>query len=157
MYKLNFEKAEEPEIKLPISVGSYRKQGYSRKTSTSASLTTWKTWCISQQTRKFLKGWEYQTTLPAFWETCMPIKKQQLEPDMEKQTGWVQSLGQEDPLGKEMATHSSILAWIIPGMEELGALQSTGSQSRTRLSDFTFTFPNCERHMSRLYIVTLLI
>ena len=38
---------------------------------------------------------------------------QQLEPDMEKQTGWVQSLGQEDPLGKEMATHSSTLAWKI--------------------------------------------
>ena len=41
---------------------------------------------------------------------------------------WVQSLGQEDPLEKEMATHSSILAWRIPWMEELGGLQSTGSQ-----------------------------
>ena len=40
----------------------------------------------------------------------------------------VQSLGQEDPLEKEMATHSSILAWKIPWMEELGRLQSTGSQ-----------------------------
>ena len=50
----------------------------------------------------------------------------------------VQSLGQEDPLEKEMATHSSILAWRIPWMEEPGRLQSTGSQSRTRLSDFTF-------------------
>ena len=36
---------------------------------------------------KFLKRWEYQTTLPASWEICMPVKKQQLEPDMEKQTG----------------------------------------------------------------------
>ena len=41
---------------------------------------------------------------------------------------WVQSLGQEDPLEKEMATHSSILAWKIPQMEEPGRLQSTGSQ-----------------------------
>ena len=41
---------------------------------------------------------------------------------------WVRSLGQEDPLEKEMATHSSILAWRIPWMEELGGLQSTGSQ-----------------------------
>ena len=41
---------------------------------------------------------------------------------------WVQSLGQEDPLEKEMATHSSILAWRIPWTEELGGLQSTGSQ-----------------------------
>ena len=41
---------------------------------------------------------------------------------------WVQSLGQEDPLEKEMATHSSILAWKIPYMEEPGTLQSMGSQ-----------------------------
>ena len=44
--------------------------------------------------------------LPAIWET------------------WVRSLGQEDPLEKELATHSSILAWRIPWMEELGGLQS---------------------------------
>ena len=44
------------------------------------------------------------------------------------QETWVRSLGQEDPLEKEMATHSSILAWRIPWMEELGGLQSTGSQ-----------------------------
>ena len=41
---------------------------------------------------------------------------------------WVQSLGQEDSLEKEMATHSSILAWEIPWIEELGGLQSTGPQ-----------------------------
>ena len=41
---------------------------------------------------------------------------------------WVQSLGQEDPLEKEMATHPSILAWKIPWMEEPGGLQSMGSQ-----------------------------
>ena len=52
----------------------------------------------------------------------------------------VQSLGQEDPLEKEMATPSSTLAWRIPWMEEPGGLQSTGSQSRTRLSDSTLTF-----------------
>ena len=46
--------------------------------------------------------------LPAMWET------------------WVRSLGGEDPLEKEMATHSSILAWRIPWTEELGGLQSTG-------------------------------
>ena len=40
----------------------------------------------------------------------------------------VQSLGWEDPLEMEMATHSSILAWRIPWMEELGRLQSMGSQ-----------------------------
>ena len=44
------------------------------------------------------------------------------------QESWVQSLGWEDPLEKEMATHSSILAWIIPWTEEPGVLQSMGSQ-----------------------------
>ena len=41
---------------------------------------------------------------------------------------WVRSLGQEDTLEREMATHSSILAWRIPWTEEPGGLQSTGSQ-----------------------------
>ena len=44
------------------------------------------------------------------------------------QETWVRSLGQEDPLEKEMATHSSILAWRIPWTEEPGGLQSMGSQ-----------------------------
>ena len=57
--------------------------------------------------------------LPAVWET------------------WVRSLGQEDPLEKEMATYSNILAWEIPWTEEPGGLQSTGSQSWTQLSDLT--------------------
>ena len=47
----------------------------------------------------------------------------------------VQSLGQEDPLEKEMASHSRILAWRIPWTEEPGGLQSTGSQSQRQLSD----------------------
>ena len=42
---------------------------------------------------------------------------------------WIPWLGQEDPLEKEMATHSSILAWEIPWTEEPGGLQLTGSQS----------------------------
>ena len=48
---------------------------------------------------------------------------------------WVRSLGQEESLEEEMATHSSILAWKIPWAEEPGGLQSVGSQSQTRLSD----------------------
>ena len=53
------------------------------------------------------------------------------------QETWVRSLGQEDRLEKEMATNSGTLAWKIPWMEEPGRLQSMGSQSQTRLSDFT--------------------
>jgi len=54
------------------------KQENSRKTSTSASLSTLKplTVCITTNCGKFLKRWEYQTTLPASWETCMKVKKQ---------------------------------------------------------------------------------
>ena len=47
-----------------------------------------------------------------------------------KQETQVQSLGHEDPLKKEMATHSNIVAWKIPWTEELGRLQSMGSQKR---------------------------
>ena len=55
-------------------------------------------------------------------------------PAMQKM--WVQYLGWKDPLEKEMATHSRILAWRIPRTEEPGGLQSMGSQkSRTQLSD----------------------
>ena len=143
MLKLDLEKEEEPEIKLPASVGSLKKQKNSRKTSTYAllelpcfihdptnvsnlisgfsafskpSLYIWKflvhiLWKPSMkdskhnlpsmwnehsctvlwtffgigflwETRKFLKRWKYQTTLPVSWKTCIWVKKQQLEPDM---------------------------------------------------------------------------
>ena len=50
----------------------------------------------------------------------------------------VQSLGQEDPLKKEMVTHGSILAQKTPWTEEPGGLQSMVAKSRARLSDFTY-------------------
>ena len=83
------EKAEEPEIKLPISAGLLKKQQSSRKTSISALLTMPKplTVWITTTCGKFFKRWEYQTTWPASWEICMQVKKQQLELDMEQQTG----------------------------------------------------------------------
>jgi len=60
MYKLDLEKAEEPEIKLPTSVGSYKKQENSRKISTSVSLTMLKplTVWITTNCGRFFKGWE---------------------------------------------------------------------------------------------------
>ena len=57
------------------------------------------------------------------------------------QETWVQSMGQEDPLEKGMATHSSLLACRIPWTEEPGGLQSMGSQ-RVRHDLATFTFIN---------------
>ena len=89
MFKLVLDKAEEPEIKLPTPVDSLKKQERCRKSSTSALLTMPKplmVW-ITTNYEKFLKRWEYQTTLPASWEICMQVRKQQLELDMEKQTG----------------------------------------------------------------------
>ena len=57
----------------------------------------------------------------------------------ETQKTQVQSLDQEDPLEKKMATHSGVLAWRISWTEEPGGLQAMGSQkSCTRLSDLTF-------------------
>ena len=64
MFKLDLEKAEESEIKLPTSVGSSKKQKSSRKTPTSALLTMPKplaVW-IKTNSEKFFKRWEYQTT-----------------------------------------------------------------------------------------------
>ena len=60
--------------------------------------------------------------LPAMWET------------------WVRSLGQEDPLEKEMATHSSILAWRIPWTEDLGGLQSMGRKESDTTERLHFHF-----------------
>ena len=89
VFRLVLEKAEEPEIKLPTSLGSLKKRESSRKTSISALLTMLKplTVWITRNCGKFFKRWEYQTTWPASWETYMQVRKQQLELDMEQQTG----------------------------------------------------------------------
>ena len=79
MFQLDLEKAEEPEIKFPISFGSSKKQESSRKTPTDF-VDHNKLW-------KILKEIGIQTTLPASSEICMQIKKQQLDLDMEQQTG----------------------------------------------------------------------
>ena len=89
MFKLDLEKAKESEIKLPSSIGSLKKHESSRKISTYALLTTPKpliVW-ITTNYGKLWKRWEYQTTLPASWEICMQVKKQQLELNTEQWTG----------------------------------------------------------------------
>ena len=89
MCKLVLEKAEEPEIKLPTFAESSKKQESSRKTSISALLTMPKalTVWITIYCGKFWKRWAYQTTWPTSWETYMQVRKQQLELNMEQQTG----------------------------------------------------------------------
>ena len=73
----------------PTSAGSSKKQESSRKTSISALLTMPKplTVWFTINCGKLWKRWEYQTTWPASWETYMQVRKQQLELDMEQQTG----------------------------------------------------------------------
>ena len=61
----------------------FQKNIYSALLTMSKSLTVW----ITTNRGQFLKGWEYQTTWPASWETYMQVRKQQLELDMEQQTG----------------------------------------------------------------------
>ena len=88
MFKLDLEKAEEPEIKLPTSAGSSKKEEFQENIY----------FCFIDYAKAFdrvdhnelwkiLKRWEYQTTWPASRETCMQVRKQQLELDMEQQTG----------------------------------------------------------------------
>ena len=77
--------------------------------STSASLTMLNPLkCGSQQTAEFLKRWECQTTFSVSWETCTQVKKQQLEPDMEQQTG--SKLGEE--YDKAVYCHPAYLTYM---------------------------------------------
>ena len=77
------------QIKLPTSARPSKKQKCCRKSSNFALLTMPKplTVWITTNCGKFFKRWEYQTTWPASWEICMQVRKQQLELDMEQQTG----------------------------------------------------------------------
>ena len=118
-FKLDLDKAEIPEIKFPTSIGSLKKQESSKKTSISAllnrqkALTIW----VTVNCGKLWKKWEYQTNWRASWEICMHVKKQQLELDMEQQTG--------SKLGKEYVktvychpaylTYMQSTSWETPG------------------------------------------
>ena len=69
-----------------------------------------------------------QTRLSDFTFTFASLVAQRVKHLPTMRETWVRSLGREDPLEKEMATHSSTLAWKIPWMEEPSGLQSMGSQ-----------------------------
>ena len=80
-------KAEEPEIKLPASIGSQKKAKQFHKNICFID------YAKAFDCGSFFKRWEYQTILPASWESCMQVKKQQLELDIEPRTG--SKLGKE--------------------------------------------------------------
>ena len=125
IFKLDLEKAEEPEIKLPTSVGSSKSKRVPEKHLLLLYLLHQSLWlCGSQQTGKFLKKWEYQTTLSASWEICVQVKKRQLQLDMEQQTG--SKLGKEyvkavfchpDYLTYIQSTSCEILGWMKHKLE----------------------------------------
>ena len=142
MFKLDLEKAEEPEIKLPTSVGSLKKREFQKNIyfcfiNYAKPLTVW----ITTNYEKFLKRWEYQNTLPASWEEIyIQVKKQQLELDMEQQTG--------SKLGKEyvkaiychpvyltymQSTSWEMLDWIKHKLESrlLGEISITSGRQMT--------------------------
>ena len=89
MFKLVIEKAEEPEIKLPTSTGSLKDQREFQKNIYFCFIDYAKAFdCVDHNKLwKILKEMEYQTTWSASWETCMQVRKQQLELDMEQQIG----------------------------------------------------------------------
>ena len=89
LFKLVLEKAEEPEIKLKTSTGSSKKAIEFQKNIYFCFIDYANAFdCVDRNKLwKFLKRWEYQTTWPASWETYMQVRKQQLEVDMEQQTG----------------------------------------------------------------------
>ena len=75
MFKLDLEKADEPEIKLPASTGSSKKQESSLKTSALLTMPKPLIVWITINCGKFFKRWDYKTTWPASWEICMQVKK----------------------------------------------------------------------------------
>ena len=82
-------------------------------------------------TKTMLKFFDMGTSLVVQWSTCRcraSLVAQRLKHLPTMWETWVRFLSQEDPLEKEMATHSSILVWRIPWMEEPGRLQSMGLQ-----------------------------
>ena len=87
MYKLDFKKVEEPEIKLPTSIGSLEKAREFQQNIYFCFIDYAKAFdCVDHNScGKFL--WEYQTTIPTSLETCKQLKKQQLELVMEQWTG----------------------------------------------------------------------
>ena len=85
MFKLVLEKAEEPEIKLPTSAGSWKKEEFQKNIDFFFIDYAKAFDCVDHN--KLWKTLKEMGIPPASWETCMQVRKQQLEMDMEQQTG----------------------------------------------------------------------
>ena len=148
MFKLVLEKAEEPEIKLPTSAGSWKKQESSRKTSISALLSMPKplaVW-ITINCGKFWKRWEYQTSWTASREICMKVKEQQLELDMEQWAG--SKLGKK--YIKAVYCHPAYLTYMQSASPKMPGWMKHELESRllgeiTITSDLQMSPPLCHK------------
>ena len=109
MFKPILEKSEKPEIKLPTSTGSSKKQEF-QKNLYFCFIDYAKTFdCVDHNKLwKILKEMEYQTTSSASWETYMQVRRQQLELDMEQQTG----SKKEKEYVKAVYCHSAYLTYM---------------------------------------------
>ena len=131
MFKLDLEKAEEPETQTANIRWIIKKARAFQKTSTFALFTMSKTLivCITTNCGKFWKRWEYQTTWPASWESCMQVRKQQLEVDMEQQTG--SKLGKE--FVKAVYHHPAYLTYMQSTSYEMPGCMKHKLETRLRV------------------------
>ena len=106
--------------------------------------------CNISWTYSHIFSYRFIHYLCIFWQASLVAQRLKCLPTM--QETWVRSLGWEDSLEKEMATHSSILAWRIPWTEEPGGLQSMGSQRVGH--DWAFYFMNVPNILKLLSVST---
>ena len=140
MFKLNSEKAEEPEIKLSKSIKSSKKQESSRKTYFFFIDYPKPFDCVDHNKLWKILRWKYQITWPTSWEICVQVKEQQLELDMEQQNGSI--LGKAyvkaihchpDYLTYMQSTSWEILDWMKQKLESrlLGEITMTSDTQLT--------------------------
>ena len=137
MFKFDLEKAEETDRIPYISWIIEKAREFQIKTSTSVLLTTPKplTVWITINCGKFLKRWEYQTTLLASLELCMEVKKQQFEPDMEQQTGY--RLGKESI--KAVYCHPAYLMYMKSTLYEMLSWMNHEPEIKRLLGEISIT------------------
>ena len=173
MFKLDLEKAEEPEIKLPATAGSSKKQESSRKKEICFCFIDYDKGfdCVDHKKLwKILQEMGIPDHLTCFWEICMQVKKQLLELDMEQWkmkslshiwlfvTPWTVAYQSSPSMGFSRPEYWSGLPFPSPGdLPDPGIEPGSPMLEADTLTWNNGLVRNWERSTSRLYIVTLLI